>query len=45
MHGGVYTKLQAGVQMATRTTALNEIEYSELVTRLHAVADEIGAQP
>ncbi len=45
VHGGVYTKLQAGVQMATRTTALNEIEYSELVTRLHAVADEIGAVP
>ena len=45
VHGGVYTKLQAGVQLATRTTALNEIEYSELVTRLHAVADEIGAVP
>jgi hypothetical protein len=45
VHGGVYTKLQAGVQMATRTTALNEIEYSELVNRLHAVADEIGAVP
>ncbi|KQQ97080.1 cell division protein ZipA C-terminal FtsZ-binding domain-containing protein [Massilia sp. Leaf139] len=44
-HGGVYTKLQAGVQMATRTTALNELEYSELVTRLRAVADEIGAEP
>lgn len=45
VHGGVYTKLQAGVQMATRTTALNELEYSELVTRLQAVADEIGALP
>ncbi|SFC45686.1 cell division protein ZipA C-terminal FtsZ-binding domain-containing protein [Massilia yuzhufengensis] len=45
VHGGVYTKLQAGVQMATRTTALNEIEYSELVTRLRAVGDEIGAEP
>lgn len=45
VHGGVYTKLQAGVQMATRTTALNELEYSELVTRLRAVADEIGAEP
>jgi hypothetical protein len=31
--------------MATRTTALNELEYSELVTRLRAVADEIGAEP
>ncbi|MCA1855430.1 cell division protein [Massilia oculi] len=44
VHGGVYTKLQAGVQLATRTTALNEIEYSELVTRLRSVADEIGAE-
>jgi hypothetical protein len=44
VHGGVYTRLQAGVQLATRTTALNELEYSELVTRLRAVADEIGAE-
>jgi hypothetical protein len=45
VHGGVYTKLQAGVQLATRTTALNELEYSEMVTRLRAVADEILAEP
>ena len=45
VHGGVYTKLQAGVQLAMRTTALNELEYSEMVTRLRAVADEIGAEP
>jgi hypothetical protein len=45
VHGGVYTRLQAGVQMATRTTALNELEYSEMVTRLAAVAQEIGAEP
>ena len=44
-HGGVYTKLQAGVQMASRTTALNELEYSELVTRLRVLSDEIGAEP
>ncbi len=44
-HGGVYTKLQAGVQLASRTTALNELEYSELVTRLRALSDEIGAEP
>ncbi|HEX9173792.1 MAG TPA: cell division protein ZipA C-terminal FtsZ-binding domain-containing protein [Telluria sp.] len=44
-HGGVYTALQAGVQLATRSTALNELEYSELVTRLRVVADEIGAEP
>jgi len=45
VHGGVYTKLQAGVQLATRTTALNELEYSEMVLRLRAVADSIGAEP
>jgi hypothetical protein len=45
VHGGVYTRLQAGVQLATRSTALNELEYSEMVTRLRAVADEIAAEP
>jgi len=45
VHGGVYTRLQAGVQLATRSTALNELEYSEMVTRLRAVADEIQAEP
>ncbi|WP_317202273.1 cell division protein ZipA C-terminal FtsZ-binding domain-containing protein, partial [Janthinobacterium sp.] len=44
VHGGVYTQLQGGVQLASRSTALNELEYSELVTRLRAVADEIGAE-
>jgi hypothetical protein len=44
-HGGVYTRLQGGVQLASRSTALNELEYSELVTRLRVVADEIGAEP
>lgn len=43
--GAVYTKLQGGVQLASRSTALNELEYSELITRLRAVADEIGAEP
>ena len=45
VHGGVYTKLQGGVQLASRSTALNELEYSELVTRLRAMADDIGAEP
>lgn len=44
-HGTVYTKLQGGVQLASRTTALNELEYSELVTRLRGISDEIGAEP
>lgn len=45
VHGGLYTSLKVGVQMASRSTALNELEYSELVTRLRQVADDIGAEP
>ena len=44
-HGGHYTALQAGVQLANRSNPLNELEYSELVSRLRTVADEIGAEP
>lgn len=44
-HGGVYHALRAGVQMANRSNALNEIEYSELVMRLRQIADDIGAEP
>lgn len=44
-HRGVYATLQAGVQLASRSGALNELEYSELVTRLRQVADEINAEP
>ncbi len=44
-HGGFYTALQAGVQLANRSNPLNEIEYSELVSRLRIVADDIGAEP
>jgi hypothetical protein len=43
--GSVYTALTAGVQLANRSTALNEIEYSELVARLRQVADELDAEP
>lgn len=42
--GGVYTTLRAGVQMANRNSNLNEIEFSEIVTRLRQVADEIGGE-
>ena len=38
-----YSELQAGVQLASRTGALNEIEYSEFVQRMQAVAEVIGA--
>ncbi|SFI36454.1 ZipA, C-terminal FtsZ-binding domain [Collimonas sp. OK307] len=44
-HGGIYTTLLAGVQLANRTNPLNEIEYSELVTRLRQIADDLGAEP
>jgi hypothetical protein len=44
-HGGIYSALQAGVQLANRSNALNELEYSELVMRLRQVADELGAEP
>lgn len=45
VHGGVYAALLAGVQLANRSTALNEIEFSELVMRLRPVADELDAEP
>ena len=43
VHGGQYYALFAGVQLANRSGALNEIEYSELITRLRQIADEIDA--
>jgi FtsZ-interacting cell division protein ZipA len=45
VRGSVYVALLAGVQLANRGSALNELEYSELVTRLRQVADEINAEP
>jgi hypothetical protein len=44
-YGGVYYGLFAGVQLANRSSALNEIEYSELITRLRQICDEIDAEP
>lgn len=41
--GQRYSEFQAGVKMANRGGALNEIEYSEFVQKLQAFADEIGA--
>lgn len=38
-----YSEFQAGVQLANRTGALNEIEYSEFVQTVQAFADSIGA--
>ncbi|HZT55891.1 MAG TPA: cell division protein FtsZ [Burkholderiaceae bacterium] len=41
--GQHYGEFQAGVQLANRTGALNEIEYSEFVQKIQAFADAIGA--
>ena len=43
--GQRYAELQAGVQLANRSGALNEIEYSEFVQKVQAFADAIGAVP
>jgi ZipA, C-terminal FtsZ-binding domain len=43
--GARYGELQAGVQLANRSGALNEIEYSEFVQKVQAFADAIGAVP
>jgi FtsZ-interacting cell division protein ZipA len=44
-HGGVYKSLMAGVQLANRSNALNELEYSEFVMRLRQIADDFDADP
>ena len=44
-HGVMYSALLCGVQLANRSSALNEIEFSELVMRLRQVADELDAEP
>jgi hypothetical protein len=41
--GVLYTELQAGVLMANRTGGLNEIEYSEFVQKVQAMADALPA--
>ena len=41
--GRLYTEFQAGVQLANRGGALNEIEYSEFVQKVHAFAEGVGA--
>ncbi|MBS0595432.1 MAG: cell division protein FtsZ [Proteobacteria bacterium] len=43
--GRRYTELQAGLQMANRSGALNEIEYSEFVQKVQAFAESVGALP
>jgi ZipA, C-terminal FtsZ-binding domain len=43
--GQRYSMLQAGVQLANRTGALNEIEYSEFVIKTQSFADAVGGAP
>ncbi len=40
--GQRYREFQVGVQLANRTGALNEIEYSEFVQKIQAFAESIG---
>ena len=43
--GRRYSAFQAGVQLANRTGALNEIEYSEFVVKTQAFADAVNGTP
>jgi ZipA, C-terminal FtsZ-binding domain len=43
--GQRYSAFHAGVQLANRTGALNDIEYSEFVVKAQAFADAIGGTP
>lgn len=43
--GQRYSAFQAGVQLANRSGALNEIEYSEFVMKTQAFADAINGAP
>lgn len=43
--GQRYGEFQAGVQMANRTGAINEIEFSEFVQKIQLFAEAIGATP
>lgn len=43
--GQRYSTFQAGVQLANRTGALNEIEYSEFVMKAQAFADAVNGSP
>lgn len=43
--GRRYIAFQAGVQLANRTGALNEIEYSEFVMKVQAFADAVNGSP
>jgi hypothetical protein len=40
-----YSQLQAGIQLANRSGALNDIEFSEFVLKTQAFADTVGGLP
>lgn len=42
-HGSIYTALFAGIQMVSRSGPLNELEYSEFVSKLREIADRLNA--
>jgi hypothetical protein len=44
-HGQRYSAFQSGVQLANRTGPLNEIEFSEFVTKTQSFADAVNAAP
>lgn len=45
MAGRRYMRLQAGLQLANRMGALNDIEFSECVIKVQAFADTVGGTP
>ena len=46
LHAGQrYVAFQAGVQLANRTGALNDIEFSEFVAKVQRFSDALGATP
>lgn len=42
--GRVYATVVASLQLANRGSMLNELEYSELISRLRQIADELGSE-
>lgn len=42
---GRYKAMQMGVQLANRTGALHEIEFSEFVSKVQTVSEALGAEP
>lgn len=44
-HTAMYSQILAGVQLVTRSGALNELEYSEAVMKLRQISDNLGAHP